>query len=112
MRKPNPNVGRQIAFRLRMQKLWDTDREGMLKRSKSGAKAMRDKAIRNKTWWADWLGNRSSYLSKSQLLTGISKSMDQFSTTKPQSVLARLIRQNLVRFDAERMEYRNLCQNL
>ena len=112
MRNPNPNVGRQIAFRLRMKKLWETDRERMLKRSKSGAKAMKDKAIRNKTWWADWLGNRDTYLTKSQLISGISKSMDQFSTTRPQSVLARLIRQNLIRFDDERMQYRNLAQNI
>lgn len=112
MRNPNPNVGRQIAFRLRMKKLWETDRERMVKRSKAGAKAMRDKATRNKNWWANWLGNRDSYLSKEQLMTGITKSMDQFSDTKPQSVLARLIRQGLVRYDDDRMAYRNLSQNI
>jgi hypothetical protein len=112
MRNPNPNVGRQIAFKVRMKKLWETDRERMVKRSRAGAKAMRDKAARNKNWWANWLGNRDSYLTKEQLMTGITKSMDQFSSTKPASVLARLIRQGLVRFDDERMEYRNLSQNI
>ncbi len=38
--------------------------------------------------------------------------MDQFSDTKPQSVLARLIRQGLVRYDDDRMAYRNLSQNI
>jgi hypothetical protein len=111
MRNPNPNVGRQIAFRLRMKKLWETDRERMVKRSRSGAKAMRDKAKRNKAWWSDWLGRHDSYFTKQQLLDGIAKSMDPRSPSKPQSVLARLIKQGLVRFDDERMEYLNLCQN-
>jgi hypothetical protein len=95
-----------------MKKLWETDRDGMVKRSKSGAKAMRDKAKRNKDWWADWLGSRDSYINKQQLLMGISKSMDPTSPSKPQSVLARLIRQGLIRFDDERMEYRNFSQNI
>ena len=112
MRQPNPNVGRQIAFRLRMKKLWETDRERMLKRSKSGAKAMRDKAIKNKAWWSNWLGSRDSYLTKRQLIDGIAKSMDQFSQTKPLSVLARLIKNGLVRYDDDQMQYRNLCQNI
>jgi hypothetical protein len=95
-----------------MKKRWNEDREGMLKRSRSGAKAMRDKAKTNKDWWARWLGNKDSFLTKRQLLDGIAKSMDQFSQTKPASVLARIIKQGLVRFDDERMEYRNLCQNI
>lgn len=112
MRNPNPNVGRQIAFKKRMKQLWETDRERMLKRSRCGAKAMHVKAQKNKEWWARWLGNRDSFLTKQQLIEGIAKSMDQFSPTKPVSVLARLIKQGLVRFDDERMEYRNLCQNI
>lgn len=112
MRNLNPNVGRQIAFRLRMKKLWETDRERMVKRSRAGAKAMKDKATRNKHWWSDWLGSRDSYITKDKLMAGITKSMDQFSDTKPKSVLARLIRQGLVRYDDDRMAYRNLCQNI
>lgn len=112
MRNPNPNVGRQIAFRLRMKKLWETDRERMVKRSRAGAKAMKAKAYRNKSWWADWLSKRDTYISKESLLNGISRSMDPMSNTKPRSVLARLIRQGLLRFDDERMEYLNLNQNI
>jgi hypothetical protein len=112
MRNQNPNVGRQIAFKVRMKKLWETDRDRMVKRSRAGGKAMRDKSARNKNWWAIWLGNRDSYLTKESLIAGITKSMDQYSTTRPSSVLARLIRQGLVRFDDERMAYRNLSQNI
>ena len=112
MRKPNPNVGLQISFKLRMKKLWETDRERMVKRAKAGAKAMRDKSARNKNWWANWLGSRDSYLTKEQLLNGISKSMDSYSQTKPSSVLARLIRQGLIRYDVDRMAYLNLSQNI
>lgn len=112
MRNPNPNVGRQIAFKQRMKKLWETDRERMVKRSKAGAKAMRDKSARNKNWWSDWLGNKDSFLTKAQLVNGIAKGMDPYSRTKPQSVLARLIRQGLVRYDDDRMAYRNFCQNI
>jgi hypothetical protein len=112
MRNPNPNIGRQIAFKLRMKKLWETDRERMVRRSKAGAKAMHDRSARNKTWWSDWLGNKDSFLTKEQLITGIAKSMDPYSRTRPQSVLARLIRQGLLTYDDERMAYRNLCQNI
>jgi hypothetical protein len=112
MRKPNPNVGRQIAFKLRMKKLWDTDRERMLRRSKAGAKAMHDRSTRNRTWWSDWLAKRDSYLTKPQLIASIAKSMDPYSQTRPDSVLTRLIRQGLLAYDDERMAYRNLCQNI
>jgi hypothetical protein len=95
-----------------MKKLWETERERMVKRSRAGAKAMKDKATRNKNWWANWLGNRDSFLTKEQLIASIAKSMDQFSQTKPHSVLARLIRQGLVRYDDDRMAYRNLSQNI
>lgn len=110
MRTTNPHVGRQIAFKLRMRKLWDTDRERMLKRSKAGAKAMRDKATRNRDWWETWLGSRDPLMSKAQLIAAIAKSMDRLSQTRPQSVLARLIRQGLLRFDDENMAYRNLSK--
>jgi hypothetical protein len=112
MRNSNPNVGRNIAFKLRMKKLWENDRERMVKRSRAGAKAMRDKSARNKNWWSDWLGSRDSFITKEQLLNSIAKSMDSYSQTKPKSVLARLIRQGLLRYDDDRMAYHNLSQNI
>lgn len=105
----NPIVGREIAFRIRMKKRWLEDREGMLKRSKAGAKAMAARADRNREAWAGWLSKRSQYMSKQQLIESISKAMDPFSTSKPYSVLVRLIRYDLVTFDLERMEYKNNC---
>lgn len=112
MRPTHPNIALKIAFKLRMKERWNTDRERMLKRSKAGAKAMRDKATSNRDWWETWLGSRNPILSKTQLMSGIAKSMDPTSETKPRSVLARLIKQGLVSYDDDNMAYRNLSKKI
>jgi hypothetical protein len=109
MRKPNPTIGRQIAFRIRMKKRWQEDRQGMLKRSQAGGRAMMVKARNNRETWAAWLEKKTCFLSKPELLEAISKAMDPMSKSKPHSVFVRLMRCGLISFDIERMEYRNNC---
>ena len=109
MRKPNPRVGQQIAFRIRMKKRWQEDREGMLKRSKAGAKAMAELAELRKDRWRKALYPKPRRMTKTEIMETILITLPEGFTSKPRSVFLRLMRYGFIRFDIETMSYANLC---
>ena len=107
MRKPNPRVGQQIAFRIRMKKRWQEDREGMLKRSKAGAKAMSQLAEFRKERWRKAFYPKSRQMTKAEIMETICDTLPEGFTSKPRSVFLRLLRYGIIRFDVESMSYIN-----
>lgn len=99
-----------IAQKVAMKRRWETDPDGMRRRSKAGAKAMADLGAKHRTWWSNWLYARARRLTKAQLIDGIAKTIQdegREGLTKPASMLARLVRYGFVRFDPETMDYVN-----
>ena len=108
MRKPNPNVGRQIAFRLRMKKAWSDNREGMIKRSKAGAKAKKVKAAHRREWWVNLFAGKARHLTKQEIINSIISNLAEGVESKPRSVMTRLMRYGIIRFDEASMNYINV----
>lgn len=107
MKKPNPRVGQHIGFRLRMKQRWEQDREGMLKRSKAGAKAMFVKSRHRREWWVNLFSAKARHLTKQEIVNSIISSINPEVESKPQSIMARLIRYGIIRFDDQAMDYVN-----
>jgi len=111
IRKRTPaRVRHIIAQKVAMKRRWENDPDGMLRRSKAGAKAMSDLAEKHRTWWSNWLHDRARRLTKAQLIDGITKTIQDEGRrghTKPASMLARLVRYGFVRFDPVTFDYIN-----
>lgn len=71
---------------------------------------MADLGAKHRVWWSNWLYDRARRLTKAQLIDGITRTIhDEGRTgmTKPESMLARLVRYGFIRFDPETFEYVN-----
>lgn len=109
-KRTSARIRHVIAQKVAMKRRWEKDPEGMLRRSKAGAKAMADIGAKHRIWWSNWLHARARRLTKAQLIDGIAKTIqDEGRTglTKPSSMLARLVRYGFIRFDPVTFDYVN-----
>ena len=109
-KRTSARVRHIIAQKVAMKLRWETDPDGMRRRSKAGAKAMADLGAKHRVWWSNWLYDRARRLTKAQLIDGITRTIqDEGRTglTKPESMLARLVRYGFIRFDPATLDYIN-----
>ena len=98
-----------IAFKTRMAKRWAADRQGMLKRSRAGGRAMTRKAEAVRNSVNDWLATKGTWFTKGQLLDMIQAHDRRRS---PRGWFRLMVANGFITYNPEEGRWLNRCQRL